>query len=659
LPPSSLLVAAIKVEEEKKEEQKEEKKEEESGEEGLPDEVQKALRIFAQKAADIRRKRLKPDMEEILKEIGINARLDPPAVEKLTAAIPAAIDASMKDWEDKFCEWLTPHLKQNGNPLQQLESWQPQDMVSDTPQFSLIGPDKTPVWKDALKNALTDEQKEALAAYEATEWDRMQEEITPYLETCVEQTRELWTSGMESRISEITHYVPLDEARLKNLRKAVDEAVKLSLDEWRGRAREKIIAMDDKSRKAMISQKRPMGVDPKGKTVLPEKQDPWLNARKKLLTEAEVQILEQGAKQVKERRVDALAMLLLAELDAWLGLNNTQREKILTLARPRLMDLPKEYFEAGVQGGYHSLDLDSLLNKLKKIPEPDLAALLEPNQMKRWKAANAGHIQGNRSGGYQRSKQGKLDVKPEDIAEPVELERITGMVLAKQAIQVKRQYFDEMEAKLENIVRVTGLEAAGIAVLRTAAKGGAERLAEPVMPQLDQNVHQQLQGVKAKDLAGRLNNLSLPGFSTSQGSKDPPLWTAALRRVLSPEQQALWKKETEASMDWRYRSLSAFVASEVGKHVVLRPDKEELLRKTCGKLIAEYEREISSMLSNNWYIQGYYNTVVLALASEEEMKAIFDPKELEAVRTRCLTNSQQYADMIKQQHRARVKNKTP
>ena len=648
--PAEKLLPAAKVGEPEHEEEKTEAEKEEE----LSDNVKEALKKFAQKAGEIRRQRMKPDLEGILKDIGVNAKLDAPSLEKLSAVIPAAMDASMKDWEDKFCEWLSPYLQKNANPLQQLESWRPEDMVSETPQFTQIAPGKTTVWLEAVKATLTADQKTALAAYEATEWDRMQEEITPYLDTCVEQTKELWSNSMESRISEITRYVTLDEERLKNLKKTADEAVKLSLEDWRGRVREKLIAMDDKSRKTMMAQNRPMGVDPKGKTVLPEKQAPWLSARKKLLTEAEVLTLEQGEKQVKERRVDALAMLLLAELDSWLGLNTAQREKILPLARPRLMDLPKEFFEAGIQGNYHSLEMNNLLTKLKKIPAKDLELLLEPGQLKRWKDTTPGHIHGNR-GNFEQSEGDGIVVKPEDITDPMEQERFTSMVLAKQAIRVKRSYYEQMEAQLENIIRVTALEPAASAVLRTAAKGAAERLAEPTMLQLDQYGHQQLQGVKPKDVAARLNNLNMPGFQDRHGTKDPPLWTATLRRVLSPEQQALWQKEEDASSEWRYRSLGAFVASEVGKHVTISPDKEELLRKTCSKLILEYEKDISSMLSNNWYLQGYYNTVPLALASDEELKAIFTPKELETVRTRCLGNSQQYADMIKQQHGARVK----
>ena len=176
VPAVKLLPAAKIGEPEHEEEKTEEEKEEE-----LSDNVKEALKKFAGKAGEIRRQRMKPDLEGILKDIGVNAKLDAPSLEKLSAVIPAAMDASMKDWEDKFCEWLSPYLQKNANPLQQLESWRPEDMVSETPQFTQIAPGKTTVWLEAVKATLTADQKTALAAYEATEWDRMQEEITPYL----------------------------------------------------------------------------------------------------------------------------------------------------------------------------------------------------------------------------------------------------------------------------------------------------------------------------------------------------------------------------------------------------------------------------------------------------------------------------------------------
>jgi len=163
--------------------------------------------------------------------------------------------------------------------------------------------------------------------------------------------------------------------------------------------------------------------------------------------------------------------------------------------------------------------------------------------------------------------------------------------------------------------------------------------------------------VKPADVATRLKGLSLPMYQERNGIPDPRVWKAALERVLTPPQQEAWKQECKEADDWHYHSLSALIATEIGKKVLLKPDKNAVLEQKIEAVLRTYDEEISNFLSRGWHLQSYYNAVPVAFLTEAEMGGIFTAREIETVRTRCLGQAQQYADMIKQQHTIRIKNK--
>ena len=47
--------------------------------------------------------------------------------------------------------------------------------------------------------------------------------------------------------------------------------------------------------------------------------------------------------------------------------------------------------------------------------------------------------------------------------------------------------------------------------------------------------------------------------------------------------------------------------------------------------------------------------IPLAMLTEKEKDEVFDKKQLETVKEKCLVNASQYADMIRQQHKNRVR----
>ncbi len=620
-------------------------------------EVWRALRDLAAQAGQVRRRQMKPELEKILTELTASARLEAAAVEKLTAVMPLAIEEGMKDWEKSFCEWLTPYLTDGGgDPIAMLKSWKAEQLASNTGQFKITPPAKTSAWTEALKAILTPEQLKGVTDAEVAQRAKLLEEITPFLETAQGTATEGFTAAMELEVDKVIQYASLDEVRMKQLKDAADEAVKQTAKDWRTRAEGKILEMDEKSRKQMMAQSRGFGVNQKDKANEPWQREPWVSVRNNIFTAEEKSALETGLQQAKQRRLDALGMMTIAEMDRQIGFSAHQRQKVLDLARPHLTTLGTEFFESP-SSGYYSLDSGQLLEKIRSIPVAELATILEKGQLARWKDLNPERMSGNRRY-YRRvvnpGSPGKKEDEP-DASDPWELERLTGLAVAHEAEKVVDVYVSQYEARVDSIARVNTLPPESIAVLMTAAKGAAERVSGNPIMNLDQNIRQQMQGVKPGEAAARLKALSTGWSENRQGVKDPPLWKATLERVLTAPQQETWKQECRAMELWQMRSTSALVATEVEKFVRISPEKHELLVKKLETVLEEYLADITNFLSAGWQLQSYYSCIPVAFLSEAELKEIFSATEIEKVRTRCLGQAQQYADMIKQQHTRRKK----
>jgi len=623
----------------------------------LSREAWRALRVLAEQAGQVRRRQIKPELEKVLQELTVSARLEAGVVEKLTAALPLAVEESMKDWEKSFCEWLTPYLTDNGgDAMAMLKSWKAGQLASNTGQFRMVSLTKTAAWADALKANLTPEQLKRVADAEAAQRAKIVEEIAPFLDTAEGTAAEGFTAAMELEVDKVTQFGSLDEARTKKLKDAADEVVKQTAKEWRTRAEGKILDMDEKSRKQLMAQGRGFGVNPKEKANEPWQREPWLSVKADIFTAEEKAAMEAGRQQGKQRRIDALGMMTIAEMDRQIGFSALQRGKLLELARPHLATLEPDFFEAA-SAGYYSLDAGKMLEKIRKIPEGDLTAFLEPGQMGRWKAMSPERLSSNRRYFRRVINPGTTGAKVEaaDVSDPWEMERLTGLAVAREADKVIEAYLSQYEARVDGIARVNGLPPESIAVLMTAAKGAAERVSKNQIVAVDQNIHQQLQGVKPGDVAARLEGLSIGWSEDRQGLKDPPLWKATLERLLSAPQQEAWKQECHAMELWQSRGTTALVATEVEKYVKLSPEKYELLIKKLETVLEEYLPDISNFLSGGWQFQSYYACIPVAFLSEAEMKEIFTDREIGKVRTRCLGQAQQYADMIKQQHTRRKK----
>lgn len=614
----------------------------------LPAAVRQDFAEFTSKVAAQRRLQLQPDMEKTAQELQEKAKLDEAGSTRLKALATAAVDESMKAWEAQFGLRYAPFLVQSGDPGAVLKAWKPEQFVGNSANLVAISPTHTAVWKEGLKTILTPEYHAAMEVEAAEQRKQVLAEMEGYLADAEFKAGELFSSIMDHEVEQILQHRELDETRQNALRGAAEEARKVTLQNWRKRAENRLAEMDEKSLKIFSRNRGEPAVDPAEPGNRPQERSVWKTARRTILTEPEQQAIREGQQGVKDRRAGALAMTIISQMDTMIGLSGSQREKLLELGRPLMLSLPKPFFEAPAVESYTSLDAGQILTEIREIPESTLAALLDPAQLRRWQAMTPADLPENNR--YSVRNTAAVPGKPAEVMDENEAGRLIALTVSSEVGRIQQRAFSRMEARVDDIARVVSLSPETVALLRTAGKGAAMQTTKDTVNNLDQYVVQQMKGVKPGDIPARLKALSMPRFQESRKQVEPRIWTAALQRLLTAPQLELWKQEGKAREDWQQRATSALVVTEVEKYLVLPSEKRELLLQKVDAVINTYEAEISNFFSPGWQFQSYYNTIPLALLAEKEMAEVFNPKQLETVRTRSLGRVTQYADMIRQQH---------
>ena len=614
----------------------------------LPAAVRQDFAEFTSKVAVQRRLQLQPDMEKTAQELQEKAKLDEAGSTRLKALATAAVDESMKAWEEQFGRRYAPFLVQSGDPGAVLKAWKPEHFVGNSANLVAISPTHTAVWKEGLKAILTPEYHVAMEVEAAEQRKQVLAEMEGYLADAEFKAGELFSSIMDNEVEQILQHRELDETRQKALRGAAEEARKVTLQNWRKRAEKRLAEMDEKSLKIFSKNRGEPAVDPAEPGNRPQERAIWKTARQTILTEPEQQAIREGQQGVKDRRAGALAMTIISQIDTMIGLSGSQREKLLELGRPLMLSLPKPFFEAPAVESYTSLDAGQILTEIREIPESTLAALLDPAQLRRWQAMTPADLPENNR--YSVRNTAAVPGKPAEVMDENEAGRLIALTVSAEVGRIQQRAFSRMDARVDDIARVVSLSPETVALLRTAGKGAAMQTTKDPVNNLDQYVVQQMRAVKPGDIPARLKALSMPRFQEARKQVEPRIWTAALQRLLTAPQLELWKQEGKAREDWQERATSALVVTEVEKYLVLPAEKRELLLQKVDAVINTYETEIANFFSPGWQFQTYYNTIPLALLAEQEMAEVFNPKQLETVRTRSLGRVTQYADMIRQQH---------
>ncbi|RYD32653.1 MAG: hypothetical protein EOP86_15215 [Verrucomicrobiaceae bacterium] len=613
----------------------------------LPETIRRDFAAFSEKVVELRRGELKPDLDKAVIGVKEKARLDAEGAAKLDALAESAMNESLRNWQAEFAERYAPDLLK-GDAEALLKSWKPEQFTFGTAP-SPISPARTDVWKEGLRKIVTAEYYAAAEAEAKAAREEAQQAAERILTEAEKGAGGVLSTAMDAELESILLNVELDEAREKALRKAAEDAVKDTLKRWRERAEKRMEEMDDQIL-SQVQRIEDLGVGDPEAAGKPQDSEIWRTARGGVLTENERQSIAEGQERIKQRRAEALAMTMLAEVDQQVGFSEAQREKLLALGSGRFLSFEVRTIGRGM-GDEGIPDPGMMLPVLQGIPDDSLAAVLDPGQTARWKAVSGEDLPQRYF--TIRSPFGS-DSPPAAGAEPVdelEASRLITLKLADESVKIKEKYFSRIQGKVENLARATALPPETTARLRTAGKGAAEQLAQNAVGNMEQNLMNQVRGVKPAELPDRLAKISLfNGYRERIPQADPPLWEAALKRLLTKSQREIWQRECRAGQAWRRRALSAFVASGVERHVTLSPEKSALLLEKLEGVLQKYESDINNMMSPGWQYQSFYSAIPVALLTEKDMAGIFTPKQLETVRTRCLGQAEQFATMIRRRN---------
>jgi hypothetical protein len=620
----------------------------------LSDEDEKTLKELIENAGKARRSQFKKELEKKSRDLSEKAALDKAGKEKFDTLLPKATDAAVAAWQEKCREWMMTYLTQSGDASAMLKNWTPESLSGGGNQnFAATAPDQTTVWKAGLKEILTPAQLNAIEEDEKARIAKVRTEMADYLGASESHASDTFSAQMDTALGRIERYGSIDEERRKKLKQAADEAVKLTTADWRTRAENQLLAMDESGRDQMAKNGGYMGVAITDKANQPQEQKVWKETLAKILTDAERKMIADSRAAVRSRRADALAMILIGDVDRLIGLSEEQRNALWKLSGKRMLALPVHYFDPQDSNGYYSLDSGLMMRQLDVIKD-QIRPLLGERQVKRWEALGPEQLS---RGGYVREKIDPGKLPPPEEMDEVEVERIVSGFLHREAKKMKEKMQAVMEGRVDSISRVASPAPEAVAVLNTAAKGAAEQMAQMSITNLASWVRGQFQNIKPADVPARLQNLYNPYFSERQAQADPERWTATVNRLLSEAQRKAWKAECDSRDAWRMRGLTDMVVTELEKRIILKPEQFEALRKKIAEVIKEYDTDFSNFFSYGWHLQGYYSMIPMAMLSEKELAELLDPKQAETVKEKCLGNATQYAEMIRRNHSARAGKK--
>ena len=618
----------------------------------LSEEVKQALDEFIPKAAKVKRKQFEGQMQTAVDEVVKDQKLDRPVQKKLEAGTGKAVDAAMTQWEKAFRKFVEAQAQ--NITAANIKDWSPQAWSNQQINADLPPPPESDEWKAVLKDVLAPEQLTARETAAAAAEKKFQEDFGDYLATCEGQAGDQMAGAMESEVQRISQFSGMDEERRKKLKAAGDDAVKECVKAWRRKMENQLKSMEEKQREQMTSRGGMMNVNMTEKEYQPKEREVWKTALASLLSDDERKTLEARYQEVRARRADALAIILVNDLDRLAGFSAEQRGKFLPLAAQRLLKLPEHYFTAPESGGYYSLDSGQMLQLVQKLKDDELKTIFSETQVKRFREASPEQMSRN-GNNYTREKLDMGEIpKPEEMDE-VEVERILSRFLHREAKKMKLKMLSIMEAQVEHIGRVTSPAPDKVKVLTTAAKGAAEEMAQANINNLSSWVRGQFQSVKPADTVARFQNLQNPWFSDrNQPPLPPALWTAAVERLLDESQRQSWKTEMTAREKWRREGLAAVVVTDLEKRLVMSDEQRTKLAKKVDTVIEDYEPDFTNSFSVGWHLQGYYSLIPIAMFTEKEMAEHFDKKQLETMKDKMLANAMQYAESIRQQHKSRT-----
>jgi hypothetical protein len=604
----------------------------------LAPEVESKLKELIEKAKVKKGEAWNAEMKKEIDDLAQTAALSDAGQQTLAAAAKQAVAASLQTWSPDLPDAVRRHLSRI--PPQQAVALieQAQEQFGAAMSWSDSGPssvlpDQQDVWTKALRQTLTPAQLEAWTQERNKRKDEAEKQIAAVLKSGADRNRDQQMSLMTSECKSIetTLKLPADRAsQLEALGKSVVDQV---VEKLRAQQEKMLLAMNEDQRKQMLNAGFYMPPGPNDSaTQIPA----WKDGLTRLLTAGEQAQLQAAGDGRKVRREHVMGQVLVMLLDEKIALTSTQRQKLEPIADRLVADIPALYPQ-GNPGDYYNVSPDVFYTATAKTTDAELKPILDDVQLKRW------------------HDLAKPDTAPDNDPPPVKtpevhsdepeyVDKAISDFFYEKTESERRRELEANSLKAEDVARVAGLNAESSERLEAAAAGATEQSLMTWKWFTEQQIRAQLQGITPQNVNQRLESLQDFFFQRRFGiSNGSDIWDETVQSELTPDQQAAWKKETDAREDYRGGAIAAAVLSEFDRQAHLTDDQWDKLRPLIAGVLHDYSRGFAQVFSGmngmEWYLGGPYILIPLAGVDDQQLKSILTKDQMDL-----WTSSPQFAN---------------
>jgi len=307
--------------------------------------------------------------------------------ESLLPELQQVADAAVKDKmaKSKTGLWKVWHEMQRDGEVDQIQFWNSYRKLPE----AILTPDRSPIWEEGLRRLLKPSELALWDAEAMKRRARIEKAIADYLNRGRDQWKTQRVEARKAQVEDLVITSRLAETTTVSLRDGIDAAVTIALPSW-GKGLEKSIreyvksaflgGADDRVQ-ALEGGQINFGTAAEPEAVAAE-ENAWRELLKRTLPADTFAQWEAREQQRLDRRVRAMAMLTVAEVDRKLRLTASQRaqleERFVTVIREG-----KSKVDALFAQSYSNSEI--MLMVLNGIPDAEAKTLLEPDQLIGWR----------------------------------------------------------------------------------------------------------------------------------------------------------------------------------------------------------------------------------------------------------------------------------
>ncbi|TCO87708.1 hypothetical protein EV701_1207 [Chthoniobacter flavus] len=624
--------------------------------------IEKELTDFMAKVKDGKRKLSNEKMDKIIERVAKTTGLNEQGRKTLETKSREVTDIFLVDWVDAYDRLIRSLMKESQEQILAFIKARSNETAENLAlnfrhDLSAAEAQDSKAWAAALKDTLTPEQYATWQKSDTGEREKLHAEIGDRLNAWLDPSREAMNEEVLTKVAQMSRSLNLSKEKADQLKSVGKSAVDESIGKMRDREEKMIAAMDEDARRQMLKN-RNIYFSP-SQEESPETSKAWKTGLTKLLSADERKQLDTEAAEHLSRRVQALARLMVAEIDARVALTADQRKRLEPICQ-RIAEKDSKSLSNSLGQGYSQIDVMATLSTEVKPDEAETKAILEPIQRQHWLAVCK--IQTEERNAQSRTptvkpKEEKAALPPE----PEDVERAISDYLEGKERLHRQKALAEALLRAEDAGRAANLPAEKIELLKTAARGSAEELLASWKTNADETVRSSIGNTPARFVRSRLENLQEYNFQWRPNSQESDaLWTKTFKATLDAGELAAAEKSVNERETFRSESVANFIVAMFDQACPINSEQQAKLTPAVAAAVKEYQADIQSYFSGNnsvsWYLSGFSMFIPVVAVPEADLKSILGAESFEQwTKSRQCGYVMNYWTWIKQNHEARAK----